>query len=109
MITRENFFALKPEVREVHVPALGESVHVKQMTAGERDRFEVEQLKSAEKDFRARLAAATVCDADGVLLFNEGDVAKLSAVPAHALDSIAKAAVELNLLTAEDVEGLAKN
>jgi len=109
MLTRESFFALKPELREVQVPILGGSVYVKEMTAGERDRFEVEHIKSGENDFRARMAAATVCDADGVLLFGPGDVPKLSSLPADALTEIALAANKVNRMSADDVEELSKN
>jgi hypothetical protein len=109
MLTRESFFALKPEVREVKIPALGGSVYVRMMTAGDRDRFEAEQVKSGEKDFRARLAAATACDADGVLLFGPADVAALSNLPSVALDDVAKAAIELNRFSSEDVAELEGN
>jgi hypothetical protein len=109
MITRDSFFALKPELREVRVPMLGGSVYVKEMTAGERDRFEVEHLRSADKDFRARMAAATVCDSEGVLLFGPDDVAKLSKLPADALTEIVMAANKVNRMSADDVEELSKN
>jgi hypothetical protein len=109
MLTRESFFALKPEVREVQVPALGGSVFVRMMTAGDRDRFEADQIKSGEKDFRARLTAATACDADGVLLFGPGDVAALTKLPSVALDDIARAAIDLNRFSHEDVEELEGN
>ncbi len=109
MLTRETFFALKPEVREVKVPALGDSVYVRMMTAGERDRFEVEHVKAGSIDFRARLAAATVCDADGRLLFDPGDAAALSGVPAHALVDVVDAAIKLNRISSEDVQELEGN
>jgi len=109
MLTRESFFALKPEVREVKVPALGDSVFVKQMTAGERDRFEAEHVRSGEKDFRARIAAATACDSGGVLIFGPADVAALTDLPAFVLDDVAKAAIDLNRISEADVDELAKN
>jgi hypothetical protein len=79
------------------------------MSAGERDRFEAEHIKAGSVDFRARLAVSTVCDADGALLFTPGDVADLSAIPAHALDDAAKAAIELNRISSDDVAELEKN
>lgn len=109
MLTREAFFAVKPEVREVPIAALGGSVYVRNMSAGDRDRFEVDQLKRGGDDFRARLAALTACDAEGRLLFGPDDVAGLSAAPSHVLDAVVKAAIELNRMDPEDVKELEKN
>jgi hypothetical protein len=109
LLTREQFFAVKPEVREVSVPALGDSVYVRQISAGARDRLEAEQQKLGAKDFRARLVAAGACDAAGVPLFTEVDVARLSELPAHVLEDVAKAVVEVNKLSEADVDELEKN
>lgn len=108
MITKEQFFALKPEVREVQIPALGGSVYVKAMTAGVRDRFEIYHAKSGTEDFRALLAAATVCDEGGVLLFSLDDVAQLTELPSNVLDDVVKEAVALNRMGPDDVEDLKK-
>lgn len=109
MISREQFLACpKPAVEEIQVPSMGGSVYVKALSAGERDAFEVEHTKSGTKDFRARLAAACVCDADGASLFTKADVPALSALPASVIDPIVQAASKLNRLSDEDVDTLKK-
>lgn len=110
MLTREQFLACpKPTVEEIQVPALGGAVYVRAFSAGARDVFEVEHAKAGTKDFRARLAVATVCDVDGAPLFTSADVPALSALPASVVDPIVLAASRLNRLTDEDVDALQKN
>ncbi len=110
MLTREQFLApIDLERVEVPVPELGDSVFVRAMTAGERDRFESEQLQTEGRDFRARLATYTVCDAAGVLLFTPADVPALSGLPASTLSRVADAALKLNSLSAEAVDAAEKN
>jgi hypothetical protein len=110
MITREQFFAVpKPALREVQVPALGDSVFVRMLTAGDRERFEDVHVKAPRKDLRARLVVACACDSDGAPLFTADDVPALSALPALSLDPIAKAGSKLNQFFDEDVDALEKN
>lgn len=109
-LTREQFLApAAPRLDSVDVPELGGVVHLRALTAGERDAFEAEHVRRKERDFRARLVAATACDADGVRLFTPADVPALSDLPATTLDPIVKAAVKLNGLSDEDVKELEKN
>lgn len=109
MLSADTILKARPEIRQVLVPELAGSVFVRALSAGERDRFEVAHLKSGETDFRARLAAACVCDADGTLLFCAADVAGLSAVPAGVLEPIVQEAIALNRLDAKAIEDLRKN
>lgn len=96
-------------IREVPVPEWGGKVLVRMMSAGERDAFEASQQGDPHKDLRARLAVATVCDADGVPLFTAEDVPALTAKSARALDRIFAAAARHNGITAADIEELRKN
>ena len=106
MLTRISFLAPQPlEKRPVFVPGLG-ACFVRAMSAGERDEFEVAHTKGKNKDFRARLVAATVCDEDGQLVFEPGDIPALSALPAAALQALVVAASEVNKLTDDDVKDL---
>jgi hypothetical protein len=97
------------KTRDVAIPEWGGSVTIRMMTAGERDAFEAAQAIEPHKDIRARLAVATVCDAEGRLLFGPEHVAALSAKSGRALDRIFAAAARLNGITAADVEELRKN
>jgi hypothetical protein len=92
------------------------------MTGVDRDAFEstLNSLKTDEtgkevqvrnlENFRARLCAATMVNANGKLLFpNPEDVVKLGQKSSRALDRVMKAAQKLNGIGAEDVEALTKN
>jgi len=112
MLSRISFLAPQPlEKRPVTVPGLG-SCYVRAMSAGERDEFEVAHTKSRNRDFRARLVAATVCDEDGELVFQPADILALSALPAATLQPLVVAATEVNKLAESDIadlEAAAKN
>jgi hypothetical protein len=94
---------------EVDVPEWGGSVWVRTMEATQRDAFEAQQLKEPFKDVRARLVAATVCDASGALLFSDADIPSLSRKSAKALDRIFAVSTKLSGLTKEDIDELKKN
>lgn len=93
----------------VDVPEWGGSVHVRTMSGSERDRFEAEHAKDPSKDFRARLAATTVCDESGNALFEAADVPSLGRKSCAALDRITEVAIRLNGFSKADQEALAKN
>lgn len=109
MLTREHFlhFNAALPTEKVDVPELGGHVYIRTMTAGDRDRFEV-QISQTRDNFRARLVAFTACDEKGARVFDEGDIAMLSKLPANVVQPIAEAALRLNRLTAEAVEDLGK-
>ncbi len=109
-LTRESFFAVQaPKVHRIEIPGLGGHVWLKPMSAGERDRFEIDHEANKKHNFRARLAAASVCDEDGNLLFGPADIPALSALPATDFDPIIETAVKINGLTKDDIDELEKN
>jgi hypothetical protein len=101
----------------------GDFVFVTQMTGRERDNFEQSLIKKVRdkkgtvtgfeqitEDFRAKLAVCTVCDEQGVLLFQKDDWSMLSQnISAAKLEKIVNAAQKLNAITEEDKEALVKN
>jgi hypothetical protein len=114
MLSRDEFLKPRPvRLEEVPCPELGGSVCVRVMRAGERDAFEarLQLLDKAARyqDFRARVAAATVCDPDGAPLFTDSDVPALSQLDGAALDRIFDVARRLNRFSEDDVKELAKN
>jgi hypothetical protein len=112
MLSRDQFLSLAKadlEREEVEVPALGGTVFVRAMTAGEKDAFEQANARAKGRDVRARLAACCTCDAAGHLLFGPADVAALTRLPGHALDAIGQAAMRLNRLGGDAVRELEKN
>ena len=98
-----------PKMEEVDVPELGGTVFVKVMSGRERDRWEEIQNKSKFTQFRARIALATLCNADGSPMFVEADLPDIGELPATALDLIFDVARRINGLTPEDVEAVRKN
>lgn len=111
MLKRSEILDIAPNLPRVvvNVPEWGGSVTVRGMTAGERDRFEMIVAEGKRANFRAWLAVFTVCDASGQRLFEDGDVSRLTAQPAAALDRISDAAIALSRFTKADVEEMEKN
>lgn len=101
----------------VHVPEWGGDIFVRNLTAGQRDRYELECFvdgagMTAALDgigVRARLAIATVCDEAGDLLFTADDLEALAKKSGAALDRVYEVATRLNRVSDADVEELAKN
>jgi len=101
----------------------GDFVYVTEMTALAKDNFEQSMLKKLigkegnvtgfeqmTEEYRAKLAVCTVCDENGVLLFNKDEYHKLAAcIGAKKLEKIVNAASVLNLITPADKDILVKN
>lgn len=97
----------------VPVPEWGGEVYVRMLTGGERELFE--QWAMAERDggraqtprnVRARLAALTLCDAEGRNLFTLADVEALAAKASAPLERVFDVAWRLNRLGGGEVEAL---
>ena len=104
-----------PIVR-VEVPEWGGHVYVRGMSGLERDRFEAGSLKGTGRNqqlnlanMRARLVAASVCNADGERLFSESDANWLGEKSAKALNRVFDVAQRLAGLSDQDIEDLAGN
>jgi hypothetical protein len=100
----------------VEVPEWGGKVRVKALTGTERDAFESSMLQGTGKnqkistqDIRAKLCARTIVDMEDKRLFNDGEIGKLGAKSAAALDRVYGVASRLSKISSEDVEELAKN
>lgn len=101
----------------------GEFVYVKQMSAREKDQFEMSLMKpiydsngnllrmeQTLEDFRAKLAVNTICDEKGNLILLPEDYALLSEnISAAKLEKIVAVAQRLNRITEKDKEELVKN
>lgn len=114
ILTREQILSnsdLKTEI--IDVPEWGGEVRVATMSGFARDRFEASVTGKNggvnTQNIRAKLAAATIVDEHGTPIFDENDIAKLGKKSCAALDRIFATAQRLNLITDQDVEGLAKN
>jgi len=104
------------EIEQVDVPEWGGHVFVKGMTGMERDTFEASIVQQRGKDarvnmvnIRAKLAAQTICDEEGLRLFNDKDVKALGKKSANALQRVFDVAQRLSGITEDDVDELAEN
>jgi hypothetical protein len=116
ILTRAEILARNGLRREVvAVPEWGGEVIVQEFSAAQRDLFEaavIEQGKGKKKtlaNFRAKLAAASIVDEQGDLVFEVEDVELLGRQSARALQRVAEAAIRINALSTDEVEELAKN
>jgi hypothetical protein len=101
-LTRESIAAManKPRrVEAVEVPGMGDVVHVRVMTAGER----IKMLDSIPEDAPAgesnlHMVAATLCDESGnrVLSESESDLELIKSMPADVVQRIVDKASALN-------------
>ena len=98
---------------EVDVPEWGGTVMIGTMSGFARDQFEAAILGknggANTVNIRAKLAASTLIDEQGNLLFTAKDVTALGKKSAAALDRVFEAAQKLNRISDTDVEELAKN
>ena len=96
---------------DVEVPEWGGIVRVREMTAGERDTFDILLVEGQHldlRDYRAKLVPATACDEEGRLLFAPGDLDALTKLGAGAMDRLFEASARLNHLTSGDMDALGK-
>jgi hypothetical protein len=94
---------------EVYIPEWDGSVYVRVLRSGEKDALEAKFTETKNKNFRARLVVAVVCDEHGEKLFKEADILVLAQHSAAALEPIVEAAMRLNRWTKTDIESLEKN
>jgi hypothetical protein len=114
MLNRDAILKADDLPRElVNVPEWGGDVYVRTLTGTERDQFEQELVQNKSKpnlaNVRARFAVLTICDADGVRLFQAKDAEPLGKKSASALDRVFEVAQKLNGFSSDDAESLAKN
>lgn len=99
-------------IKAIDVPQWGGTVHIRTMTGGERDTWEVyAQGQMAKKvvNIRAMLCAICLCDAGGQRLFKDSEAGQLANKSGSVLDKIYEAAVKLNGLTQAEVDEIEKN
>ncbi len=109
LLTKEAFLAAAPALKSEEVEVPGGSVIVRELTAGERDKFEEQHLKAKRANFRARLTAWSVRDEAGARTFADSDISALTGLAASLLDPIAEAATRVNALSSKEVEELEGN
>lgn len=117
LLTKAQILQAEDRVYEiVPVPEWGGKVRVRSLSGAERDGFEAAMLEGKGKNrkvnlqnLRAKLVAASVVDADGNALFDQGDIVALGTKNAAALDRVFEVAQRLSGLREEDVDDLVGN
>lgn len=112
MLTRDQILQTEDIKRElVSVPEWGGDVYVGMMTGAGRDMFDAQIVnkKTGTQNVRAKLAAATVQDEDGSLMFTVEDIQALGKKSGSALNRVYEVAVRLNRMGANAEEELGKN
>jgi hypothetical protein len=101
---------------DVEVPEWGGLVRVAGMSGAERDAFEQSCYRQRNgqqvwdgRRFRAKLAARTIVDENGLRIFSEDDVAELARKSAKALQRVFEAAARLSGMSKDDLESLEGN
>lgn len=116
-LTRDAILAVDDLIREeVRMPEWGGTVWVRSLTGAERDAWEMLAFtvedgiaKANEDNVRARLAALTVCDEKGDLIFTIEDIEALGQKSATAMNRLYDAASRVNAVSNADIEELAGN
>ena len=113
-LTAAEILGMQDIVEElVEVPEWKGTVRVRGLTGRERDTYEASLIEQRGRNTtanlvnaRAKLVVLSVRSADGSRMFNEAQIAELSAKSAAALNRVWKKARELSGMTEEDVEEL---
>jgi hypothetical protein len=105
------FAALRAEVKEIEVKAVGAVLRFRVLTGKARDSFResVQAGDQSASHFEASLVAAVVVAEDDTPLFTKEDVATLQDGNALALAEMARHAMAVNKIGAEAEDAAAKN
>jgi hypothetical protein len=122
VLTREQILAQakKPrQIEKVSVPEWGGEVNVRELLGRERDEFEISlstmdrrgKVTPKVENVRAKLLAWTICDDNGIPLFNpdNGDVEELGSIGASSLTRLFVVARRLSAFDDEDIKELTTN
>ena len=104
------------KVVKIEIPDWQGHVYIKQLSAFEQDKFEADcrgpNGGPSLQHMRARLVAAALCDKDGNKLIKDdgrSTIAKLSLKSGAVLNYLIDRITDLNRITTEDLEKIAKN
>jgi hypothetical protein len=111
MELRERILGAPPQLRSetVVIPEWDAAILVRELTAGERDRFDSEHAAAGKANLWARLVVAMARTQDGERVFQDGDLQAVAAMPSRVLEPLVDAAVRLANAADQSVEALEKN
>jgi hypothetical protein len=110
MDLRERILGAPPGLRSetVVIPEWDAAILVRELTAGERDRFDSEHA-AGKTNLWARLVVHMARTQNGERIFKDGDLEAVAAMPSRVLEPLVDAAVRLANAAADSVEALEKN
>lgn len=98
------------------VEAFDTIVYVQELTGKERDAFEAslssikgKNITMTMDNVRAKLVIRSLCDEDGLRVFEDADLESVGNLPASELDKVFEVAQRISGLKKEDIEELTKN
>jgi len=114
LLTKEQILnAEDSETKIVEVPEWGGEVQVTNISAKERDAWEVGIAEAKDKgkpvDVRASLCAKSIVNETGNRIFTDADIKKLGNKSAAALERVFTVAADLSKLNPADIEELEGN
>jgi hypothetical protein len=96
------------EVLAVAVPEWSGEIHLRTMTAADRDAFETTVAGTGDgrslENIRARMLVRVICDSNGKRIFKDGDAAALGTRSGIVLDRLFDSARALNKIGEEEVD-----
>ena len=109
-LTRDVILAAEDMKSErVEVPEWGGHVFVRQMTAGDRDKFDAFVYEQSGASIRAWLVGMCAVDGEGKRMFSDADLEALAGKNGEPMDRIFQVARKLNKLLTVDIEDAEKN
>jgi len=99
-------------IEKVDIPAWGGYVYVRPLSSRDRDRWESEialDRNSTFDNMRAKLAARSICDEAGELLFTEEDIEALGNKSAQAMDTIFDRLLSINKIDDQTIGEITGN
>ena len=114
MNIRDQLIALKIPATTVTIVGIDGIVHLRGLTASERDLWEQHvfserDAKKGVKNIRASLVVRSLTDEAGVRLFKDSEIDQVGSMPASVIDSLYEHCQRLSGLGNKDVEEIEKN
>jgi hypothetical protein len=118
-LTKDQILGAVPQLpqEEINVPEFGGSVFLRVMTAKDKDSYEMTMAEAKQKsgfaglkNYKARLVALCLCDAEGKRLFvKDEDIGALGQCRADVMDRLFQKCQEMNGMLPGAAEQAAKN
>ncbi|NBS94809.1 MAG: hypothetical protein EBT08_01395 [Betaproteobacteria bacterium] len=103
----------KGKVERVEVPEWADVIHLREISASERDNYEGNSIEAKGmakwSNMRAKLLCLCICDEAGNRLFGDADIMLVGQLPAGLADRLWHRCLSLCGLSKDDVDALEKN